>query len=120
MSRSTKNKNKQEQLKEIKLPETISPEEQKVKMRFSEHKFYNDLNKPLYEAGKVYEVVGAGFIQRWLKRGGVIVEGELNFPEHKTDVSEVSVANKPASVETKVEVTEEVLEEVIDISDEEL
>ena len=47
----------------------------KVLMRFGEDMFYNDQTKPYFEKGKVYEVKGADQIERWLKRGGVIVEG---------------------------------------------
>lgn len=54
---------------------TEIPEE--VLMRFSENKFYNDLSKPEFEAGKVYRLKGADWIQRWLKRGGEIVTEEL-------------------------------------------
>ena len=62
-----------------KAPEAAKP--QSVKMKFSEHKYYNDLNVPMFEAGKVYVLEGADWIQRWIKRGGQIVEGELEFPE---------------------------------------
>ena len=63
--------------------------EQVVKMKFKEDKFYNDQTVPYYEKGKVYEVRGADMIQRWLKRGGEIVEGELEFPEHEVNPSTV-------------------------------
>lgn len=46
----------------------------KVKMKFKEHKYYNDLDSPIFEAGKVYEIEGSEWIQRWLKRGGEIVD----------------------------------------------
>ncbi len=46
----------------------------KVKMKFSEFKYYNDLSVPMFEPGKVYEIEGEAWIQRWLKRGGEIVE----------------------------------------------
>lgn len=65
-------------------------DQQSVKMKFKEDKFYNDLNVPLYEKDKVYEIKGADMIQRWVRRGGEIVEGELEFPEAKVNVSEVS------------------------------
>ena len=48
----------------------------KVLMRFKEDKFYNDLTKPIYEAGKIYEIEGSDFIERWKKRGGEIVTEE--------------------------------------------
>lgn len=51
-----------------------------VKMVFKEDKYYNDLNEPKYRAGIVYDIIGSDQIQRWLKRGGEIVEGQLEFP----------------------------------------
>lgn len=71
-------KNKKRVKRPISTTENLAPE--KVKMKFSEHKYYNDLDKPLFEAGKVYELEGAGWIQRWLKRGGEIVEGSFALP----------------------------------------
>ena len=71
---------KKAQVKEVvEIITPASPAEQKVKMIFSEEKFYNDLTKPHFEKGKIYDVVGADQIQRWLKRGGKIVEGELEM-----------------------------------------
>jgi hypothetical protein len=46
----------------------------KVLMRFNEDKYYNDLNKPIFEKGKIYELEGRSWIDRWTKRGGGIVE----------------------------------------------
>lgn len=46
----------------------------KVLMRFSENKYYNDKEKPIFEKGKVYALEGAGWIQRWIKRGGEVVK----------------------------------------------
>lgn len=46
----------------------------KVLMRFSENKYYNDLENPIFEKGKTYVLEGAGWIQRWLKRGGEILD----------------------------------------------
>lgn len=40
-----------------------------MKMVFSEDKFYNDRNKPIYEAGKLCDVP-ANMVDRWMKRGG--------------------------------------------------
>lgn len=72
---------------------------QKVVMVFSEDKFYNDLSKPLYEKGKPYEIVGADMIQRWLKRGGEIVKGELKYGEPEKSISKVVESKaKPAEV----------------------
>jgi len=53
----------------------------KVFMRFEENKFYNDQEKPIFEAGKVYELEGADWIQRWVKRGGEIVTPEKAVEE---------------------------------------
>lgn len=81
----SKNKNKNPH--KVNVVETLAPN--KVKMRFKEHKYYNDLHTPMFEQGKVYELEGAEWIQRWLKRGGEIVEGELSFPEAVSDKSEL-------------------------------
>lgn len=67
----------------------------KVKMKFSEEKFYNDQTKPMFEAGKVYELEGFDWIQRWLKRGGEIVE-ELK-------VKPVPVQEAPKEIEQDLE-----------------
>jgi len=75
----SKYKNKNKPVEKSESSESI----QKVKMKFSEHKYYNDLNNPIFDAGKVYELEGAAWIQRWLKRGGEIVEGVL--PTAKAD-----------------------------------
>lgn len=74
----------------------------KVKMVFKEHKYYRDPNKPIFYAGKTYELEGSDWIQRWLKRGGKIVEGDLNFPEVKPDPS-VIVKPEDKKIETKLE-----------------
>lgn len=52
-----------------------------VKMKFTKEMFYNDMTKPEFEPNKIYTLKGAGWIQRWLKRGGIIVEGEFTMPE---------------------------------------
>lgn len=65
---------------EQKLSDEETPEK-KVKMLFSEPKFYNDLHKPIFEAGKVYELEGAAWIERWKKRGGQVVEDTAGMPE---------------------------------------
>lgn len=68
-----------------------------VKMKFTEHKYYNDLNNPIFFAGKVYEIEGDDQIQRWLKRGGIIVSGELKLPEQDAPNPSVLIpeGNKP-------------------------
>lgn len=47
-----------------------------VKMKFHADMYYGNQDVPLYRAGEVYEISdeGRGMIDRWLKRGGVIVE----------------------------------------------
>lgn len=54
----------------------------KVKMKFDKDQFYvraetreHDLANPIYKAGQVYEI-DAKDVERWLKRGGVIVKDE--------------------------------------------
>lgn len=65
-----------------KMPEVIKAATPgKVKMKFKEHMYYNDLNNPMFNAGEIYELEGADWIQRWLKRGGEIVEGDLVLPK---------------------------------------
>lgn len=71
-------KNKKRSNTGPKTTESLAPT--RVKMMFSTNQFYNDLDVPLYRPGVVYEIEGADKIQRWLKRGGVIVEGELPLP----------------------------------------
>jgi hypothetical protein len=70
-----------------------------VKMKFSEHKYYNDLNKPMFMAGEVYVLEGVEWISRWLKRGGEIVQGDLVMPEHVVNKSQL-VANESEKTET--------------------
>lgn len=85
---------------------------QTVKMRFPRDMFYNDPTVALYEAGKVYTIEGADMVQRWLKRGGVIVEGELVFPKPKEEVHSSVVGEAPAVAEEAVELVEESAPEV--------
>ena len=59
-----------------------------AKMKFSEDKFVN--GECVYSAGKVYEVP-VGSVDRWLKRGGVIVGEEqikLDSEEENVDTEE--------------------------------
>lgn len=62
-----------------KVIENLAPN--KVVMTFPTRMFYNDLDAPMFEPGKEYELEGADWIQRWQKRGGVIVKGSLSVPE---------------------------------------
>lgn len=56
----------------LRTTQTLAPN--KVKMKFKEDKFYKDRHTPVFVAGRVYELEGAAWIQRWLIRGGEIVE----------------------------------------------
>ncbi len=59
-----------------------------TKMKFNRDMYYDDRTKPLYSAGIVYEIPH-GMVNRWLKRGGVIVE------DPKPEVVPVVEAKKP-------------------------
>lgn len=105
-----------------KTTENLAP--QKVKMKFSEHKYLNDMNTPHFYAGEVYEVEGAETIQRWLKRGGVIVSGELKTPKPEGTPSTV-VQQKPTepvvvAPETKPEEDQGIDQVDLDEEDEDL
>lgn len=96
MSNKIKNSSKK-QVKVEEVVETAQPVEvqavegssnpniRKVKMIFSESKFYNDLANPIFGPGKVYELEGDDWIQRWIKRGGTIVESESSDKQEKVD-----------------------------------
>ena len=86
-----------------KATENLTPG--KVIMIFSENKFYNDLENPIFFANTSYELEGADWIQRWLKRGGKIVEGELPLPEHEVDPS--TLVGDKSEVATVVETVED-------------
>lgn len=75
----SKNKPKNQGPRGTKVVQEMQPN--KVKMTFTERKYYNDMDTPFFEPDKVYELEGADWIQRWLKRGGTIVQGELTFPK---------------------------------------
>lgn len=71
------NKQKRKLEKEAKRQaEQEASDSKKVLMRFSEDKFYNDLDNPVFEKGKIYEISGADKILRWTKRGGEIIEAK--------------------------------------------
>lgn len=82
---------KKKKFEKLQVEEVVmgSEVEQIVKMKFKEDKFYTDRSKPYFEKGKIYEVKGTDQIQRWLKRGGEIVEGELKYPKTELNLSEV-------------------------------
>ena len=95
----------------------------KVFMRFQQHQYFNDLNTPLFEAGKIYELVGAAWIQRWMKRGGEIVEKKdsekVEKPAEQNPIPTVESASEkeeenstdPGESEELKETEEEELEE---------
>ncbi len=56
------------------------PAKSSQKMRFGEDKFYTDPNTPLYLKDEIYDVPG-NMVDRWLKRGGVIVTDEVILPK---------------------------------------
>ena len=87
---------------------------QSVKMKFSEDKFYNDPNVPMFQAGKVYDMEGGDWIQRWLKRGGEIVYGEMPLPP--SDISSPSIVTNSIADSDK---SENIVEETIFPEDEE-
>lgn len=58
-----------------------------VLMTFAENKFYNDPNEPLYMAGVVYDVP-VNMADRWLKRGGTILENSDIGPDESNDGGE--------------------------------
>ena len=79
----SKNKNKHahknEQANEaVENPAAIS---KKVKMVFSEDKFYNDRENPLFIKGEIYGLEGQDWIERWIKRGGAIVDENTGLPK---------------------------------------
>lgn len=62
--------------KSAKKQDAQEVENGKVLMRFKNHQYYNDLGNPIFLAGEIYELEGAGWIQRWVKRGGEIISKE--------------------------------------------
>jgi hypothetical protein len=76
-----------------------------VKMKFKEDKFYNNPFVAHFEKDKIYEVRGGDMIQRWLKRGGEIVQGELEVPEPKPNPS-VLVEEQPKQEEAPEQIKE--------------
>jgi len=83
--------------------ETPDSDSSKVKMIFTEAKFYNDSENPIFEPNKVYELEGADWIQRWVKRGGAIVDEKTNKPVpadgDKEEKVEETVSNEDAFTE---------------------
>ena len=55
-----------------------APKSKSSRIIFEEDQFYNDPKTPLFKAGVEYEISNEGnrpgWIQRWLKRGGKIIE----------------------------------------------
>lgn len=54
----------------------VTTKEKLVKMRFPKDMYYSDPNVPLYSGGKVVDVPESK-VDRWLKRGGVLIEDEV-------------------------------------------
>ena len=84
---------KKKQKAAAKITDDLKNSYDSVQMKFSEDKFYNDLTKPYFEKGKIYKVEGGDQIQRWLKRGGEIVSGELPLPARDEPSPSKIVAN---------------------------
>lgn len=76
-----------------------------VKMKFPRDMYYNDMNVPLYNAGKVYEIEDS-MVTRWIKRGGEIVEDEKPQPK---------VEAPPKTEDAKQEPVEDAKEKAEDI-----
>lgn len=62
-------------------------------MKFSRNMFYESQDVPLYYADKVYEIEDK-MVDRWLKRGGVVVD-------QKGRQTEVGVKSETVDVESK-------------------
>ncbi len=66
----------------------------KVFMIFNRTMFYDSREIPIYNAGIVYEIP-LNMVDRWLKRGGVIVDE----PKPKVEEEELSVTHKEEQLE---------------------
>lgn len=53
----------------------VAGKDKTVAMRFPKDMYYNDLNVPLYKGGEVVQVPEK-MVERWTKRGGVLVADE--------------------------------------------
>ena len=75
-----------------------------VTIVFSEDKFYNDLDKPMFEKGIHYEIDNnPAWIQRWLNRGGMLVEVAPQKETTKVSAKEQAAAKKAADKLAKEE-----------------
>lgn len=84
--RSTIKKQVIKEPEEVKVvEENVTLDSKKTKIVFSEDKFYNDLANPIFVAGKVYEIEGDDWIERWIKRGGTIVQNTA-APDSDKDI----------------------------------
>lgn len=101
-SKEEKKKIKEER-KKAREEQALSDNKQEVVMVFSEDKFYKDPTVPHFLKGKEYVIKGADMIQRWLKRGGVIVKGELKLKQPPPDLSKVVERPVEKPVENKPE-----------------
>lgn len=69
-------------------------------MTFKENKFYDNHEVPCFEAGKVYNVpIEGGHVDRWLKRGGKIVETEAVVEDVKEE--EIETPETPEQEDKK-------------------
>ncbi len=98
-----------------------------AKMRFKENKYLHDRNVPYFEAGKIYEVAKEN-VERWLKRGGTLIDEEA--AELKAKAKAAKAAPVVVKADTPPEKVEEVPlptpkvegidEDILGVSDEEL
>jgi len=110
-------KKKREEKKQQKEKLAELDKSEKVLMRFKEDKFYNDLNTPIFKSGEVYEMEGSSWIQRWVKRGGEIVEGTIPMPEQKPADPSFLVGQEKPEVEVPEEKEENFSDEILDFEE---
>lgn len=53
----------------------VDDKDKTVQMRFPKDMFYNDLTVPIYKGGEICDVPEST-VDRWLKRGGVLIKDE--------------------------------------------
>ena len=82
-----------------------------VAMKFSKNMFYTDLDNPIFFSGVVYELEGEEWIQRWLKRGGEIVDEK---PAKGVELSTTPPPSPAIDTPTKVAPAAPATEQVAD------
>ena len=114
MSRAKKQNKIQKKIEEKEKSDLVS-----VEMKFPEDMYYNDLSRPIYRAGEVYTIVGLDMVQRWLKRGGIIVEGEFSPKNAEENPSSIvgGIVSEPQEQEEAV--TEEESKEELTVEPQE-